>query len=115
MNHRAWTSWGFLFLGCLTSIFGIVILTIRILALQLWTTVDGHVVESVVLGPDIDDAGNSMAPIIPKPSTTGDEVRAEVVSIASSPATLRARRLPSCVTPPIHPAHFSKHVTPQAS
>jgi hypothetical protein len=55
MNHRAWTSWGFLFLGCLTSIFGIVILTIRILALQRWSTVDGHVVESVVLGPDIDD------------------------------------------------------------
>ena len=55
MNHRAWTGWSFLILGIMTAVFGIVVLTTRLRALDRWTHVDGEVVESVVLGPDIDE------------------------------------------------------------
>lgn len=55
MTNRAWTGWSFLILGLLTAIFGVVILTIRLLALQRWTNVQGEVLEAAVNGPDYDE------------------------------------------------------------
>ncbi|MGA3189890.1 MAG: DUF3592 domain-containing protein [Bryobacteraceae bacterium] len=55
MNRRTSTGWSFLILGLLTAVFGIVILAIRIIALQRWTHVQGEVIVSVVNGPDIEE------------------------------------------------------------
>jgi hypothetical protein len=55
MQSRFWTGWSFIILGLATALTGIVILTIRILALQRWTAVEGEVLNSILEGPDIDE------------------------------------------------------------
>ena len=60
MNSRAWTGWSFLALGLLTAALGIVLLALRIIALQRWTTVSGVVTESTVQGPDFDENYHAM-------------------------------------------------------
>jgi hypothetical protein len=55
MNSRALTGWSFLILGLLTAVFGAVMLTIRLVALQKWTHLQGEVTDAVVQGPDLDD------------------------------------------------------------
>jgi len=49
---KPWISWLFLTLGALTAGFGIVTLTIRLIALRRWIRVEGEIIEAAVLGPD---------------------------------------------------------------
>jgi hypothetical protein len=57
MSTRNWLTWSQIVLGLATVGFGIVVLAIRILALRRWTTVEGRVLESVV----VDTAGEFSA------------------------------------------------------
>jgi len=51
-NQRVWTVWTFLVCGVVVLVGGIVMLTLRLIALQHWSVVQGTVLESVLMGPD---------------------------------------------------------------
>ena len=60
-NNRFWTAWSFIVLGLIALAASLVILGIRVVALERWTTVQGEVTNAVVSGPDED--GNFSAAV----------------------------------------------------
>jgi hypothetical protein len=114
MSHRFWTAWSFLILGLLTAGLGAVMLTIRLRALKGWTHVEGHVTESAVRGPDMDDSFSATVTV--RWQINGSDFSKEFSnwggrpgapgSTRSSRATRRAPPRRFCATRRILPAHF---------
>jgi len=63
-NQRFWTVWCFLLGGVGALVIGIVMVTLRVIALQRWSSVPETVVTSVMEGPDSDSEGSFTAHVM---------------------------------------------------